>query len=929
MANKKSNKLSDKLNDIFYNVQFNRTSHKRYIKQLTSIKEEYEEELFLNEFISCLKVPLATDKTHPSIDNTLEFAAKFAVSSYPFDKDSCESMPPFLENLFTFILEHLNAKHSYIRFHLCHFLNMLLNSMGEHAFLDDTLCDKIIVNMMDRLLDVSHKVRAQAIFALHRLQDPLDENCPVIKVYIFHLTKDPNVHVRKAVLRSMAKNQKTLYAALSRIRDVNYIVRKMAYDFISKVTIRSLKIKQRNQLLNEGLKDRSDVVREYVKTVLLPTWLRYFNGEYKDLIKAIDAEIGTDVSILALNILFKNAAPDQLIVQVPIDETTKLIPVEKLSSENSLYWRCVAKHFHTISCFDLLERILPELSNFCKYINDFLTMMSSKSFEQWEKRTHQFILLQLFEIIKFFDLSDEAGRNNLRELILNVLLTNHCSEKIIECVVKYFENVVPDVNQRIDLLANTIQTLRMPMKDSMEIVPEISAKEKHQNDMERARLRVQILDLQEEEYTAIQNKEYLKAEQINEQRNKIDQVLMKMSETPKPCITINDCVIEKEKNDSETMIKCLSIMCSMMRAKSIKTLVTTLRCLLNVAISSLDHPNDRVHVLALDALGIFCILDKELARKHIFTFLLQFSLEQEKQDIWVITLKALFDLLTCYGVDFFDIKKVNNDDSANQSNKRNKNIKLFGRKEEEEDGELTDCTSQSINQIQNPDIMKILIGLLDNANQDLRNVATEGFCKLIINLRISNCSFLLSRIIVMYFNPANSDDAYLCQCISGFFELFLKKVPTNQELLEEAFFPTLKIISNAPDISPLQEINLYEVAVFILKLTSIRGDRSNMNTYCVHNNLAFAILAEILNLDSKINKDVLIKCLKHLDIQIDDKLSQKNLKDGIEKVLLLVKKFDKRLISYVERFKNKFYPNNSVVEPQMEETETDDSDTEE
>ncbi|XP_043504256.1 condensin complex subunit 3 [Polistes fuscatus] len=922
-----STKLSKIINDIFYNVQFNKTCHKRYIKKLTCISKEYDVEIFLNEFINCLKIPLSTNKNHPSIENTLQFAAKFAVSSYPFsDKDSCEAMPLFLENLFNFVLKHHNAKNSSVRFHICHFLNMLLNSMGENAFLDDTLCDKIIVNMMDRLLDKAHKVRTQAIFALHRLQDPSDENCPIIKMYIFHLSKDPKVQVRRAVLKSMAKNQKTLHTVLNRIRDVNYTVRKMAYDFISKITIRSLTIKQRNQLLNEGLKDRSDIVRGYVETVLLPTWLRYFNGEYKDLIKALDAEIGIDVCILALNVLFKNAAPDQLICQLPIDETTKLIPVDKLSSENSLYWRCVAKHFHTTSSFDALERILPELSNFSKYIDQFITMLSSESFEMWEKQTHKFILLQLFEIIKFYDLSDEAGRNNLSELILNVLLTEHCSEQIIECVVKYYENVVPDVNKRLDLLANIISKLRTPTKDTTEIVKEVPAeKETHKNNMQKARLRVQILELQEEEYEAIKNKEYLKAEKLKEQQNKINQDLLKFHENQEPCLLINDDDIEEEKNDSETMIKCLTIMCSMMRVKSIKTLVPTLRCLLNIAISSLDHPNDKVHLLALEALGIFCILDKEIAKKHIFTFLLQFSLEQEKQDIWIITLKALFDLLTCYGIDFFDVKKIDSDNSANQSNKHNKN-KLFNPVEEED---LTVCTNQSISQIQNPDIMKILIGLMDNVNQDLRNIATEGLCKLIINLQISNCSFLLARIIVMYFNPTNSDDAYLCQCISCFFQQFLTKIPSNQEMLEEAFFPTLKIISNAPDISPLQEINLYEVAVFILKLTSNRGKGSNMNAYCVHNNLAFAILAEILNSDSKISKDVLIKCLKDLDVQVDDDLSQKNLKDGIEKVLLLVNKFDKRLINCVERFKNKLESPNPVVETELEETENDDTDTEE
>ena len=40
---------------------------------------------------------------------------------------------------------------------------------------------------------------------LHRLQDPADDQCPVIKMYIFHASKDPSAEVRRAALMSMGK----------------------------------------------------------------------------------------------------------------------------------------------------------------------------------------------------------------------------------------------------------------------------------------------------------------------------------------------------------------------------------------------------------------------------------------------------------------------------------------------------------------------------------------------------------------------------------------------------------------------------------------------------------------------------------------------------------------------------------------------------
>lgn len=243
---------------------------------------------------------------HLHIINTLEFFAKFAVSFYSSsESESVEPMSPLLSKLFNFLLTHHSAKDKAVRYRICHFLNLLLNFMGDDAFIDDNLCDQITVSMMDRLLDKSPKVRAQAVLALHRLQDPADEQCPVIKMYIFHVTKDPSAEVRKAVLSSMGKNQKTLQAALLKTRDIDDSVRKMAFEFISKITVRSLTIEQRERLLKDGLKDRAEIVRTCVSSVLLPTWLRCYKGEYLSLVHALDAGIGTETATLALQMLFK------------------------------------------------------------------------------------------------------------------------------------------------------------------------------------------------------------------------------------------------------------------------------------------------------------------------------------------------------------------------------------------------------------------------------------------------------------------------------------------------------------------------------------------------------------------------------------------------------------------------------------------------
>ncbi|XP_033333688.2 chromosome associated protein G isoform X2 [Megalopta genalis] len=908
-----SQKFSNSLSEIFYNVQFNKTCHQSNLKLLKKHYEKTEFQAFWNSFVQNFRVPLSIAEKHPRVQNTLEFVAKFAVCLYTVsneDGEEEEPLCPFLVKMFDFLLTSHNATDPAVRFRICQFLNILLNSMGDQAFVDDVLCDKITVAMMDRLLDKSPKVRAQAILALHRLQDPSDEECPIIKMYIFHASKDPNAEVRKAALLSMGKNKNTLQVALKRTRDVNEGVRKMAYEFLSKITVRSLTITQRDQLLNDGLKDRSEIVRKCVENILLPSWLRHFNGDFIGLVKALDAEIGTDVASMALETLFKKSAVTTLIEQLPINKETKLISVDKLTSENIFYWRCLIKHFHRESSVEQLEMILPELSTFCTYISDYIVSISTDQNDAWVKHMQQFIHLQLFEIVTTYDLSDEVGRKKLDELICNTLMSTHWSEKIIQCVVTHLQKVIPDTNTRVDALANIISDIRLPLKEATQNI-QISEKQQHDLTLKRAKLKVKLLELKEEEYQAIQNKQYLRADELKNEIDTLNGEIMKLSEEPQLVTVMEEM---KEKTDSETMIKCLTIICTMMQ--SVTSLTPTIRSMMQITLDSLDHPDDKVHILAIKALGIFCVLDKEVARKHIMVLFLQFSLEQENPEIWTMTLKGIFDLLLFYGLEYFDM--LGSEDVTTNRTEKSRTVRLYT----DTNDEISVSSAQHSNTEEgNHSFIKILTGLLDNTDQGIRTIATEGLCKLLLNRRISS-SILLSRLILLSYNPVNDNDYYLRQCLSGFFDNFLLRVPDAHQMFEEAYLPTLQVICNAPETSPLQEIDPYEVSKFMLSLTRFKCSKSGI--YCPHNSLVFVILAEVLNPMSSISRGVLIKSLRNLHLEFEDNATKENLVSAIDKVAEMMVEDDKRLFSYVNEFKRKLEtPNVIDVSAEDEDTEDD------
>ena len=82
------------------------------------------------------------------------------------------------------------------RLRICLMVNRLLRLLGEDATIDEDLAQRIFDNMLERLKDKVAEIRAQAVTALMRLQDPRDDQCPIIRAFIFHLGSDPSPLVR-------------------------------------------------------------------------------------------------------------------------------------------------------------------------------------------------------------------------------------------------------------------------------------------------------------------------------------------------------------------------------------------------------------------------------------------------------------------------------------------------------------------------------------------------------------------------------------------------------------------------------------------------------------------------------------------------------------------------------------------------------------
>lgn len=224
-------------------------------------------ERFKNQFIECLKFWLVCE-----VDNTYAtvglrcmalFITSFnaALEAPADDESSEEETHPLVDATFDFLLHHVSEKLC-ARLRLCQFVNMILDSLGADAALDDEICDSIYEYMTLRLQDKAPPVRVQAIHATYRLQNPEDRKDPLTTLYLTHLSTDPSAKVRQAVITYIAKTKRILPAIIERLSDVDETVRRHCYFQMSSFPVQSYTIQQRISFLQAGLNDHSERVQK-------------------------------------------------------------------------------------------------------------------------------------------------------------------------------------------------------------------------------------------------------------------------------------------------------------------------------------------------------------------------------------------------------------------------------------------------------------------------------------------------------------------------------------------------------------------------------------------------------------------------------------------------------------------------------------------
>ncbi|XP_019599996.2 condensin complex subunit 3 [Rhinolophus sinicus] len=837
--------------------------HQNQAKLVVALSRTYlamdDKTLFHEEFVHYLKYAMVVYKREPVVERVIEFAAKFVTSFHQSDMEDDEEEEDhgILNYLFTFLLKSHEANSNAVRFRVCQLINKLLGSMPENAQIDDDLFDKINEAMLIRLKDKIPNVRIQAVLALSRLQDPKDDECPVANAYATLIENDSNPEVRRAVLSCIAPSAKTLPKIVGRTKDVKEAVRKLAYQVLAeKVHMRAMSIAQRVMLLQQGLNDRSDAVKQATKKHLLQGWLRFTEGNILELLHRLDVENSSEVAVSVLSALFSVTPLSELAEVCKHSDGRKLIPLETLTPEIALYWRVLCEYLKSKGDEgeEFLEQILPEPVVYAEYLLSYIQSIPVVNDEQRNDfscienlMTKEFIGQQLILIIKSLDANEEGGRKRLLAILQEILTLPTTPISLVSFLVERLLDIIIDDNKRIQIITEIISEIRAPI-----VTVGVNPADVRKKELKMAEIKVKLIEAKEALENCITVQDFNQASELKEKIKALeDDKVNLLKETEQ--LEIKE--VHVEKNDAETLQKCLILCYELLKQMSTSV---GIGATMNGIIESLILPgiisvHPVVRNLAVLCLGCCGLQNQSFASKH-FVLLLQ-VLQIDDVTIQISALKAIFDQLMTFGIEPFKTEKS----KALQSEDAEINTD-----EEQESKEAEEMVTAK-------HVLKLLSDFLDSEVSELRTGAAEGlaklmFCGLLVSSRI------LSRLVLLWYNPVTEDDLRLRHCLGVFFPMFAYASRTNQECFEEAFFPTLQTLANAPASSPLAEIDITNVAELFVDLTRPSGlnpqakNSQDFQALTVHDNLAIKICNEILTCPCSPEIRVYTKALSSLEL---------------------------------------------------------------
>ena len=409
---------------VFDEAQVNCVKHRKCFDQLRKIQASTAANEFLDELVACVACVLPTFKREPAAERVIDFLVQFVTSA---DGDTDAVQRDELVNALCLRMLNFSASADRaVRFRVTQLVGLMMNLLPEEAEVSDDLFIAVEEAMLQRCRDKVPIVRAWAIRALFRLQDPSSHTDVITGELLRLMGQDASKEVRMAAISTVAPSKHAIRAILARTRDVSADVRLHAMkQLASKVEMRWLAIAQRTQLLSTGLADRQPAVREMCQEMVFG-WLRKLEaGNPSALVEALDAQLNEAVAQKVLQLLLERPESRDAVVAAA-GGWESLAPAPVLCLRVAIEW------FEANARNDERDELIPELANFC----ETLTVAAATAGDAAPVRADgNFALFQLLRLCPVLDMADEHGRSQLEGLLCARLKSLATAEDLIEPLV--------------------------------------------------------------------------------------------------------------------------------------------------------------------------------------------------------------------------------------------------------------------------------------------------------------------------------------------------------------------------------------------------------------------------------------------------------------------------------------------------------------
>eukprot|EP01127_Copromyxa_protea_P023198 TRINITY_DN8624_c0_g3_i1.p1 TRINITY_DN8624_c0_g3~~TRINITY_DN8624_c0_g3_i1.p1 ORF type:complete len:1511 (-),score=427.56 TRINITY_DN8624_c0_g3_i1:47-4435(-) len=264
-----------------------------------------------------------------------------------------------------------------------------------------------------------------------------------------------------------------------------------------------------------------------------------------------------------------------------------------------------------------------------------------------------------------------------------------------------------------------------------------------------------------------------------------------------------------------------------------------------------------VKLRGIKCLGLYCLLDPSQAREYLFFFLSH--LDDDNIQISLVSMSILFDFLAYFGPkilgDTYSEEEKEPSQTAsqkvkdakqrirNERRKKHAQRKLAMARMEDSDIEGEPEDEEEVN-TKKGEIIKTLIGKLNSMDEAVRDMCTQGFCKLFMNNVVEYPS-ILATLIVELFHPLTSKFKRQQMCLVAFFQAY-NMHPKHQLITENAFLLVVSMILDTHEGSSMAQIKLADLtAEFLPKLLPQSPDEQYDPN--IHKRLAQKFLSHIVS----------------------------------------------------------------------------------